>query len=240
MSSFREKMQGNVIGKYKVFRHNPIIMPDLQEDMRDLGRFYITPDGNAYPSMTTVLSILNKDAITKWRKRVGEEEANKISKEASERGTRVHQICEWYIDNKVDMLTDLDHADLQTFKNMKFILDQNLDDIRIQEVALYSDELQMAGRTDVIGRYRGKLSVVDFKTSKKQKKEEWIKHYFIQVSGYAKMWNEIHGNKEENIHQGVVIISPDRGEPQVFVVKTCDYMNDLYATRATFKEMHNV
>lgn len=237
---YKARILRKSFGEPKIFRHDPIIMPEMSDFMTDLGRFYKTPEGKSYPSMTTVLSILSKDAIDKWRKRVGEEEANKVMKYASERGTRVHLMAEKYIDNMVDDIDFSDYRDVRVFKAMKPILDQNVDDIMIQEVALYSDTLQIAGRTDVIGRYLGKLSVIDFKTSKKPKKEEWIHNYFMQVSGYAQMWNEYHGNSMENIHQGVVLISPDTGPPQEFVVDIHKWVPRLIETREKFRMLYDV
>ena len=88
----------------KQFIHEKIDLgyDDLDADTTDSGRFYKAPDGSRYPSVTTVLSLLSRDAIRAWRERVGEEEANKVSYRASTRGTKVHEIVEQYLDNEHD------------------------------------------------------------------------------------------------------------------------------------------
>lgn len=235
--SFRERMAANAIGNYKNFRQHNLVLPDIEAEIREpLGRFYNTPDGWV-PSITTILSINSKDHIAAWRKRVGDEEADRISKKASERGTRVHEICEHYIDGNRDKLTNLSHADLLTFKQIKPILDQNLDDILLQEAPLYSTRFRVAGRTDCIGSFRGKLSIVDFKTSTKQKRESWITNYFQQASAYSYMFEEMTGHIAE---QCVIIIACDSGDPQVFIKHRDDYINEFIATRERFKEINGV
>lgn len=237
--NFREKMTINAAGTLKTFRHQPIKLIDLDAEIRDLGRFYKLPDGQYVPSITTVLSILSKDAIDAWKKRVGDEEAARVSLEASERGTRVHSICEAYVDNKfnVDTLHQLDYKDLLSFKQIKPVLDQNLDDILLQEAPLFSSVHEVAGRTDVIGHYRGKLSIVDFKTSTKQKRKEWITSYLQQIAGYAMMFEEMTGT---HVEQGVIVIACDRGDAQTFIVNTMDYRDDFIKTRQLFREKFNV
>ena len=186
---------------------------DISAETTDTGRKYKCPNGVSYPSVTTVLSILSEDAIRAWRKRVGEEEANKISHRAATRGTAVHAIIEDYINNKEDYTEGYMPNVIENFKDVKGILDERIGKVYAQEVPLYSEYLELAGRVDCVAEFDGVVSIVDFKTSRKLKKKEWIEGYFIQESAYAIMWEERTGIPITNI---VTIISVD-GEPaQVF------------------------
>lgn len=167
-------------------------LPDYQlpTEMVDGKRHYITPDGNRYPSVTTVLSSMSSEGIATWRKRVGEDAANKISTQASGRGTKVHQIAEDYLKNKDDYLKGHMPSNIATFNQIKPYLDEHCDEVYGNEIALYSDDLKTAGRCDLIGRIHGIRTVGDFKTAKKFKKEEWILNYFYQCTVYALMLYE--------------------------------------------------
>ncbi len=153
-------------------------------------RHYVTPDGNRYPSVTTVLSTLNADAIKKWRASVGEEAANKISTQASKRGTAVHTIAENYLLNKDDYSEGAMPSNIDTFNQIKRYLDSHCDIVYGNEIGLYSNELRTAGRCDLVARIHGIRTIGDFKTAKKWKKEEWIQNYFFQCTAYALMLYE--------------------------------------------------
>ena len=181
---------------------------DLEAETTDSGRLYTTPTGERYKSITTVLSHHNKQAIDEWRKNVGEEWADKISKKAANRGTKVHLICEKYIDNT---LTD-------------FKIKTMMPDVYTQEQALYSHQLRVAGRVDLIGYWNGKLSVIDFKTSTKLKVEENIQNYFMQCTAYALMFSELTGMWIDDI---VVLIATEEGATQVFERQIHDYRKPL-------------
>lgn len=186
---------------------------DILAETTSTGRKYQCPDGVSYPSVTTVLSILSEDAIRAWRKRVGEVEANKISHRAATRGTAVHSIIEDYINNKEDYTEGYMPNVIENFKDVKGILDERIGKVYAQEVPLYSSHLGLAGRVDCVAEFDGVLSIVDFKTSRKLKKKEWIEGYFIQESAYAVMWEERTGMPIVNL---VTIISVDGEEAQVF------------------------
>jgi len=186
---------------------------DILAETTSTGRKYQCPDGISYPSVTTVLSILSEDAIRAWRKRVGEVEANKISHRAATRGTAVHSIIEDYINNKEDYTEGYMPNVIENFKDVKGILDERIGKVYAQEVPLYSSHLGLAGRVDCVAEFDGVLSIVDFKTSRKLKKKEWIEGYFIQESAYAVMWEERTGMPIVNL---VTIISVDGEEAQVF------------------------
>lgn len=222
-----------------MFNHveHDIVLPKLTRKTTEEGRRYFTPDGNAYPSITTVLGVLSKDGILEWRKRVGEEEANRISRQAATLGTAVHKLAEDYLDNLPDWNKGAMPANLASFNDLKTILDERLNNIYFQEEFLYSDRLKCAGQVDCIAEFDGQLSIVDFKTSRKPKKEEWITSYFIQASFYAAAFYERTGIP---IKQGVILITVDGNEPQVFKVNTYDYLEHFLSVRKKYKEIHKV
>ena len=204
---------------------------DLDSVTKTKGRHYVDPDGNKYPSITTVLSILSREAIQKWRERVGEEEANRISRVASSRGTKIHNIIEKYIANDPEYLQDEMPHNIQTFKDIQPILDQNLSKIYSIEAPLYSEHLGVAGRVDCVGVWNGKDSIIDWKTSRKEKKKEWISSYFMQAAAYAIMWEERTGRP---IKQLVVAIAGDMG-PQVFIEDRDNWTDKLINTISEYK-----
>jgi genome maintenance exonuclease 1 len=197
----------------------------------DGSRVYVNASGVAYPSATTVLGVLSRDGIAAWRKRVGEEEANKISNKASTRGTKIHSLTESYLKNE-----DLEEAytttkasllDVEMFKKFKPVLDP-IGDIHCQELALYSDHLRMAGRVDCIADYNRLRAVIDFKTSSKPKKKEHISSYFMQTAAYAIMYEERTGIPVPWL---VVLIAVEGDEPQVFIEKRDNWVKELLRTR---------
>ena len=200
----------------KTFEHVGVNLgyDDLLAETGQKGRFYSTPTGSKYPSITTVLSILSEDFIREWRAAVGEEEANRVSRQAATRGTKIHALAEDYINNKpIDIEKQLPH-NVAMFKSMQPVLDKNIGKVYAQEVPLYSDYLRLAGRVDCIAEWNGVLSIIDFKTSKSPKKKEWIEKYFIQETFYAIAFEERTGIP---IKQLVTVIGVDHAEPQVFI-----------------------
>ena len=207
------------------FNHTEFKFEELETKTIKGKRHYVTPNGN-YPSITTVLSILSRDSIKKWRERVGEAEANKISTQAARRGTNVHLMCEHYLDNKLDK-KQFNPADKETFSSIQPVLDEHIDNIVAQEIPLWSDYLGVAGRVDCIAEFNGRLSVIDFKTSRKPKKKEWIGSYFQQASAYCVMFEE---RTKTPIDQIVIIVAVDNERPQVFVEKRDNYILDCMDT----------
>jgi genome maintenance exonuclease 1 len=204
---------------------------DLDSVTKTKGRHYVDPDGNKYPSITTVLSILSREAIQRWRERVGEEEANRISRVASSRGTKIHNIIEKYIANDPEYLQGEMPHNIQTFKDIQPILDQNLSKIYSIEAPLYSKHLGVAGRVDCVGVWNGQDSIIDWKTSRKEKKKEWISSYFMQAAAYAIMWEERTGRP---IKQLVVAIAGDMG-PQIFIEDRDNWTAELINTISEYK-----
>ena len=208
------KMNTFLKDKYdmKEFNHvslsNPI--PDVSTETIKGKRFYVTPEGKKYPSITTVLSGRNSEGLVRWRQSVGNDVANNIMRTAAKRGTAVHTLVENYLNN--EELSNQDVLPTALFTLLKPELD-NINNIRIQEGGLYSDYYGVAGRVDCIADYKGVLSVIDFKTSTKEKKEEWIENYFIQGSAYCEMYEERFSGK---IDQVVILIVTEDGGVQVF------------------------
>jgi len=221
----------------KLFEHNSDapVLEQLTRSNVDGKRIYQTPSGEGYPSVTTVLGILGKEDLMAWRRRVGEEEANRISTQAARRGTAVHKLCEEYLNNNPDYSKKHMPANIQMFNTMKPILDEKINNIWYQECFLYSNELQTAGQVDCICEWNGELAVVDFKTSRKLKKEEWILNYYMQVSFYAKAFEEMTGTQ---INKGIVFIGVDNEDPQVFEFNPNDYIEHFKAVRETYKELY--
>jgi len=201
----------------------PCELPELQSETINDKRYYTTPSGEKYPSITTVLSSLSRDSIAAWRKKVGEEEANRISRTASNRGTKIHSIAEAYLNNEPHYMRDVMPNHKETFLTIRPLLDK-IDNIWYQECALYSDTLKVAGRVDCIGEYDGVLSVIDFKTSSRVKKKEDITSYFLQTTFYALALEEMIGNP---VNQIVIIMSVDDHSPLVFIEQTENYIDEL-------------
>lgn len=217
-----------------MFTHKDFTLPDIESETIDGKRHYVTPKGKL-PSITTVLSILSRDSIQAWRKRVGEVQANAISTRASRRGTSVHSMCEDYINNQYDSKKYLPN-DRETFNTLRPVLDEHLNNVWMQECALFSEYLGVAGRVDCIAEWDGKLSVIDFKTSRKLKKKEWIDNYFMQASAYCVMFEEMTG---QPINQTVILIAVDGEDPQVFIESRDNYTRPLIETIARYKREQN-
>ena len=196
----------------KKFNHYASSLLDLKTENIDGKRHYVTPDGNKYISITTLLSNLSKAGIQKWRNRVGAEEANRISTKASRQGTGVHSICESYIKNEDGFLDGRMPNEVEMFQSIESLLDC-IDDVHCVEGALYSDELKLAGRTDLIAEFDNQLAVIDYKTSRKIKTWEMCHSYFMQGAFYAMAYEERTGIPINNI---VIIMAVENEKPLLF------------------------
>jgi genome maintenance exonuclease 1 len=205
-------------------------LPELDFDMKaattDSGRVYATPSGKNYPSVTTILSSYGKKALFEWRERVGADEANRIASKASRRGTALHTVCEKYLLNE---MTSMKIASMlpttkELFYKIKPHIDTSIGKVYALEQALYSDALGIAGRVDCIAEWNGKISIIDFKSSSKQKNKNDIGNYFMQCTAYAEMFGELTG---QSIEQIVVLIGTEEGPGQVFVEEKNNYIEPL-------------
>lgn len=209
---------------------------DLVTETINGKRFYVTPEGKKFPSVTTITSQYNKKEILEWRKRVGEEKANQISTKAAGRGTKVHKLCEDYLNNNIDYAKGHMPSNVVLFKTIKPILDEYVNNIHAIEVPLYSNHLKVAGRVDCIAEFDGKLAVIDFKTANNLKDEEKIQNYFMQCAAYAIMYEERTGIPVPRI---AVIIAVENENPQVFVKKRNDFTDGFIMYRNLYEEINN-
>ena len=202
--------------------------PELVVHTHEGMRFYEAPDGNKYPSITTVLGKQpgKQKGLREWRERIGEEQARIVSGKAARRGTAFHNICEDYLNGMEDITHHKDKNFLAwcMFGEMKSHLDEKINKVVLQEQSMYSPKYKVAGRCDFIGVYKDTLAVVDFKTTTTPKKEEWIEDYFIQCSAYASMYEEHTGETIEDI---VIMMVAEDGQVQIYEKKAADYLPKL-------------
>ena len=212
------------------FNHVPVNLPELKTKTIDRKRFYVTPEEEYYPSITTVLSIRKKEGLMEWRKRVGNDVANYVARTASARGTKVHHMCEDYLNNmefdwpekwKEHKKNFLPWCLFKQLRNEALC---HINDIYAQEAGLYSDKYKVAGRVDCIAKYKGVLSIIDFKTSTKEKNDEWNENYYIQASAYAEMFEE---RTNINIPQIVILVVTEDGTVQEFIKDKKEYLERL-------------
>ena len=214
-----------------MFNHIVCELPKLSRVTNEDGtRVYQTPTGNKYPSVTTVTGLLKKQSIIAWRKRVGEEEANRISSTAARRGTRIHSLAEKYLLNES---VNPDMFDIEMWNKFKPIL-HNINNIYALEQSLFSDHLEVAGTVDCIAEYNGKMSVIDFKTSKRIKQRDNIHDYFMQCSAYAVAFEEM---TKIPVPQIVVLIAVDEEDPLIFVEKRNAWINSFKDLRSEYKRI---
>ena len=192
-----------------MFNHVDLDLPTLERETIDGGRYYQTPEGNKkLVSITSVISYINRQIFIDWRKKVGTEEADKITRKATSRGTDYHTLAENHLGNK-----EFEQGTVQPLSEFLFLQSKDklnqIDNVHALESSLYSLELGIAGTVDCIAEYDGELSVIDFKTSKKPKPREWIDHYFVQCAAYACMLFEMTGIM---VKKFVIIMSCENGE----------------------------
>jgi len=222
-----------------MFIHNPLPVQELTSIEKDGKRFYLV-EGEEYPSVTTVLSSYKSKSIAEWRERVGASTAEKITRQATTRGTAVHQLCEDYVNNKENYTSKAMPANVSLFKQIKDFLDDKLQSVYNLEIPLHSKVLKAAGRCDMLGRIDDKICIVDYKTSSKIKKEEWIEGYFLQTTAYSMMVEEMYDLKIDRIV--VVIAVEEENAPQIFIKSPDEYRSEtinlfkLYHTNGTQKE----
>lgn len=216
----------------KQFIHHDI--GELKRVTKDDGsRTYLTPTGMSYPSVTTITSQATQEGIKKWRQRVGDAEANRVSAKASARGTRIHSYCEDYLRGN---LFEMDMFDVEMFNSIKFLLD-DIDNIHCLETPLWSDHLQVAGTVDCIAEFQGKLSIIDFKTASRAKDRDDIHHYFMQTAAYAVAFEERTGIPVGRL---VVLMAVDHDEPRWFVEKRDNWIGGFKKLRLEYKNKFGV
>lgn len=223
-----------------MFNHITHQFPKLLQENIEGNRLYVTPNGDRYPSVTTVLADYNKKEIMEWRARVGEEQANKVSRAATNRGTGVHKALELYIKNEDISSLEMMPNVKSLFVRMKQEIDSKVNNIHCLEDKLYSHKLKLAGTVDCIAEHNGVLSVIDFKTSVRLKKKENIGNYFMQGAAYATMFTEL---TSIPINQVIILIGVDTANfCQTLVVKgeeLNNYKNQLQTYIDAYFEKHS-
>ena len=224
----------NSVSNRKEFEYELLEFAELQRIDGPI-RLYETPAGKRYPSVTTVLGkMTDKSALEAWKKRVGEDEAARVSSRAATRGTNIHTMCENYVlGNDID--TSMPH-NMMMFNQIKKVLDEKVDMVRATECTLFSDHLKLAGSCDLIADYDGRLSIIDYKTSAKLKRKDWIEGYFLQASLYSYMLWEMTGILVKDI---VIIIGVDDSlESQIFVERPQRYLEKAVDLVRSYHQMY--
>jgi CRISPR/Cas system-associated exonuclease Cas4 (RecB family) len=219
------------------FIHIPHEFPTLERESKGGLRWYITPEGKKYPSVTTVLDCADKPGLEKWKAAMGDKKSKRIAAKSAERGTQLHEMCERYIKNEEFDPFDKYNSDaIKMFHQMRMRIKGDLGDVHAQEQAMYSDALGIAGTVDLIGMWKDELTVVDFKTSisDKRKQSEQIQSYLSQCAAYAVMFEEMTGMFPEKI---VILLVSEKGLfPQVFSENTVDHLRHIMKCKRKFYE----
>lgn len=204
----------------KTFNHEPINLQELLTETIDNKRYYVTPKGAKLPSVTSILSQRYGGWVHEWRKKVGEEQANKISAQASRRGTAIHKLCEDYLNNTPDFMKKAMPSNIEMFMTMVPVLNR-INNIYALEKPVYSESIGAAGRVDCIAQFDGYPSIIDYKTSKRVKDESEIESYFVQATLYSLLFEDMTTFKCKQL---VVIMGVDHSDPSVFVKDRADYV----------------
>ncbi len=198
-----------------MFNHIDIELPDLERETIDGVRYYKIPDGEELLklfSITSVTSHHNRQIFENWRKKIGDEEANRITKASTNRGTDMHTLTEYHLKNLEVPLDDAIPISRFLFKIALPELNK-INNIYALEKSLYSKVLGVAGTVDCIAEFNQELAIIDFKTSKKPKPREWIDHYFVQAAAYACMLYELTGITVKKL---VIIMACENGECKIY------------------------
>ncbi|AIX24123.1 exonuclease [Synechococcus phage ACG-2014j] len=222
----------------KLFNHVGLDPIEMSAEMVEGKRVYLTPTGHHYPSVTTVIgnNAAKKAGIAKWRARVGEKAANAKTTRATGRGTKYHSIAEDYFNNDLDLKKYKSHPlPVLMFHHSRPTLDR-INNIYLQEAALYSKHLEIAGRVDCIAEFDGVLSIIDFKTAAEPKREKYLYDYFVQETAYACMLQENYGL---SVKQLVTIVACENGETQVKVLPPKkEFFMKLMSYISEYQEQH--
>ena len=212
------------------FIHNDTdlsLLPNTKGKKIEGYRFYDI-DGQNYPSVTSILGIRKKEGLQKWRDSIGEDVANWEMNRAARRGKSFHKLVEQYLNNETPSIRDV--LPLGLFRLAKPYIDK-INNIRLLEKIMVSPKLTIAGQVDCVAEYNGKLSVIDFKSANKERKEDWIENYFLQCTAYSSMYEETFGEKIEQI---VVLLAAEDGTMTAYVKDPQDYIEELVLTIETF------
>lgn len=217
-----------------MFNHVSVDIPEVSTKTVNRKRFYVTPTG-LFPSITTVLGVRKEKqkGLQEWRNRVGNDVANHIMRTAASRGTAVHHMCEDFLNNVEVTQEGRDFLPWCLFSQLKPTLEKSINNIFAQECGLWSEKYRLAGRVDCIAEWNGVPSIIDFKTSRSERKDEYNFEYYMQASAYAEMFEERTGIE---INQIVILVVTEDGLVQEFVREKHDYIEPLIETIDAFTE----
>jgi len=221
----------------KDFHRDLINFPELEQVNAKEGLRYYIREGSdiKYPSVTTVLNLKTAKFIMAWRKRVGEEEANRISTRAANRGTAAHNLIEKYIKGEPAEAKLPLH--LMLFDNFRRFADEHLNNIRVIEGRMFSDHLKVAGTADIIAEVDGELAIVDWKTSAKKKTKSQMDNYYMQQAAYAVMFEE---NTRIPVSKLVTVVSTEEGDIQVVEERRDRWIGQFRELRERYFEIYNI
>ena len=211
-------------------------LKDYKTENRDGSRYYLIENDISYPSITTVLSDRKKEGLIAWRKKVGNDVANHISRTSAARGTSIHEMCEKHLNNEPVLKDDHKFFPYTLFCELRKTINIRVNNIHAQESALYSHKYKVAGRVDCVAEYDGKLSIIDFKSSRSRRTNSYNENYYIQASAYAEMWEEMTGQEIEQI---VILVITEDGEVQEFIKEKYDYLPLLEQAVEDFNQTHD-
>lgn len=219
-------------------------LPILEQINSNSGRRYKTPNGDLYPSITTVLGLGKEEKLKGWVERVGKEEAERIKFDAASRGTIIHALAEMYVNNEPRPSWDDERLHVKDYNRDPYLIAKMwkqfrplLDDINsvhCQEARMFSNILRVAGTVDCIATYRGVLSIIDYKTSTNFKKKDWIPDYFMQATAYSMMYEEMTGIKIEDLR--ILIAVETTPEPIIYEEKRSNWILPLLEARKKYDE----
>jgi hypothetical protein len=214
----------------KFFDYN---IPVIEQINSANGRRYSTPEGKFYPSVTSVLSVEENPHITAWRKRVGEAEADRISKQATTKGSKVHEACENYLQGKPTQWNLRESEAQDAFSVFIPVLD-SVEEVHAMETRMWSDKLEVAGTVDLIARINGQLTILDWKTSSRYKRKDDIPDYFKQMASYSVMFYERTGIAVPNM---VIQMTVPEVGLLTFEEKVKDWVPEFIKARKTFRQL---
>jgi len=210
----------------KLFKHEIIEIPKLILDESNYTHIYYTPDGEKLRSVTTMINKtkpqVDKKKLSDWRKQQGDAVADYIMTSAGNIGTETHILNENYIRmkkkyNNYSLLAQAHHKKFIPYLN-------KIDTVYGIEAKLYSIQMMLAGTTDLVAEYDGKLSIIDYKTKRSKQRREWITDYFLQTTAYARMWREL---TNQDIEQLVILISSEQDTFQEFISTPKLHLDEL-------------
>ena len=217
-------------GDEATHRTEPIQLPKLKRKNEGGHRVYYDEDKNRYHSVTTVVGSIDQKGLDEWREKVGKDVADHVAMKSAITGTKLHKIVESYLANEESEEENIFAK--AHFNNIEPLL-ANIDLINGLETKLCSKRLGLAGTVDCIAQYKGVDSIIDFKTSSKKKKDEWIKKYFLQTTAYSIMWEELTGIK---VTQIVILITGEDGSREEYIRNRDDYVEELEEVIAKYTE----